>query len=239
MYLYKKKNNLNLSIILMLILSGVKSELAIANNLKGAPAINSNGSTKMPYEFKAQNNTKSVKRVRIPLNIIPYKKVVLQNQFGQNTTKYVRNTLITQTLRSRVDRPNHFYIQDFHIETHPQKFNNVTKQYDVRIIINKMYGANNQLEEQLGFLDLSGQLQGNGDIYNLAATATKKFKDKSGNPIVEFKIDWPKEMKETIPAISQQEKNQNPNKLPATQQSSNSNLKPKPTPKTPQGWGKG
>jgi len=90
-----------------------------------------------------------------------------------------------------LDKTNHFFFDEFHIETTPLSWAKQSRQYKVRITVHKRYGAYGKIEEKIGRVDLSGSLVGSNGLYVLKGAARAKFTNKQGAPIVDLIVGFP------------------------------------------------
>lgn len=165
---------------------------------KGDIPSNSTNSSDMTLQ---RSTDESVGKVRIGLKLSPYAKVNIQNQQGKSNISFRPTKEIRRTLRARVDKPNHFVIGDFHVETLPLKWIKQTMSYTVRLVFSKRYGAYGEIEEQIGSLDLQGKLRGENGLFVLHGASTKTLKTTQGDPLLKVVAGYGKAIKES-PAIS-------------------------------------
>lgn len=228
--------------ILLVFAFSVKGQNASAREFKGVTPVNSNGVSRMPYEFDGrQKNSKLAAKLRLPINLVPYKKVVLQDQYGKNNTHFVPHVSMVNTLRARLDRTNHFYLDQYHITTTPQSWNKENGEFSMTVTIHRTFGANQQIEEQMGNIKLNGQLVGGPDVYRFIANAKQTYYSKKREPLLDVQIGWPEgntfsrsETKEhwngDVKKQSKPAENLTPQKNKQTPQSEQTNTK---------GWSKG
>ena len=125
-------------------------------------------------------------RVRIGLRLTPFAKVTTVGLNGTPSSKFVTVEPLRHTLRARLNQTNHFYVDTWHVETVPQRFNRQTRQYEVRLGFYRRYGAFGQLEEKVGSVDLAGNLSENtGSVYVLVGVARARLRDQLGQPVLD------------------------------------------------------
>lgn len=125
-------------------------------------------------------------RVRIGLRLTPYGKTVVKDSKGIPQESYVAREPIRHTLRARLNKVNHFYMGEWHVETSPKHMIKQTKGYVVTLRIYRRYGAFGQLEEHVGSVDLAGTLDPQSDtIYVLNGIARQRLRDKFGFPYLD------------------------------------------------------
>lgn len=123
-------------------------------------------------------------KVRIGLKLSPFSKIQLQDASGKKKIKFKVDQELKRTLRARIDKPNHFVVGNYHVETIPLKWLKKTKDYAVRLSFSKRYGSYGEVEEHLGNLDVSGRLEGKDGLFVLVGAKSTVIKNKSGEPIV-------------------------------------------------------
>lgn len=126
-------------------------------------------------------------RVRIGLRLTPFKKMASRGQDGQSATHYLPMEPLRHTLRARLNKPNHFFVGDYHVETKPLKWVRKSRRYEVQLDLYRRYGAFGQLEEFVGSVSLNGVLEEQEDnVFVLLGTARQRFRDKFGNPVIDL-----------------------------------------------------
>ena len=127
-------------------------------------------------------------RVRIHLKLIPYDKIVVRDKQGQFKEKFRPIKKLNHVLRARIERPNHFYVGDWHIETVPMKWDQNLKKLKVKLRFYKRYGEGRNLEEYLGNAILSGTLVGKDFLYVVKGRKNALFKNRKNNPVLAVEI---------------------------------------------------
>ena len=162
-----------------------------------------------PEAAKAENvrNDQPV-RVRIGLRLTPFKKLLGKQKEGAPETHYVPMEPLRHTLRARLNKPNHFFVGDYHVETKPLKWVRKSRRYEVQLDLYRRYGAFGQLEEFIGSVNLNGVLEEQEDkVFVLLGTARQRFRDKFGSPVIDLVAGFqPGGPVPTGPEISQTEK---------------------------------
>jgi hypothetical protein len=172
---YKMKKLL-VSIALLMIASGTAFSIS-----KSKIPTNSANTSNLTID-KEQKNVAG--KVRIGLKLSPFSKIQLQNQSGKNIVKFKVDSEIKRTLRARIDKPNHFIVDNYHVETIPLKWIKKSQNYTVRLSFSKRYGAYGEVEEHLGNVDVSGRLQGKGGVFVLMGASSKVIKNDRGEPLL-------------------------------------------------------
>ena len=134
---------------------------------------------------------KKVARVRLGLQIVPYKKLVVTGKDGVNRIGFAKNRAIKRNLRSRIEKTTHFYVDRWHVELEPSSWDKTSKKLKYRIRLYKQYGNSRELEEQIGSIDVEGILVGSRFVYSFEGQGSVKFKNKSGQPIGELYVQRP------------------------------------------------
>jgi hypothetical protein len=190
----KRRLQLNSSFILAVIIALFDSSSSFAWEVPQTPPIDSNGVTVMPTDFTgassemagtAAKDKQNPPRVRIGLRLTPYRKVVYSTEIGTET-KFKPDSILSHTLRARMDRPNHFFVSDFHIETVPLTWDKAAGIYKMRLTFFRRFGASGQIEEAVGKVELGGHLKGQKGLYVLEGIVTEHLKNKRGQPVVDI-----------------------------------------------------
>jgi hypothetical protein len=125
-------------------------------------------------------------KVRIGLRLTPFNKIVTKARDGQVSTRYIPGEALRHTLRARLNKMNHFFVGEWHLETVPLKWVQKTRRYEVRLNVYRRYGAFGQLEESVGSVDLAGVLDEQKDnVHVLLGVARQRLRDKEGNPYLD------------------------------------------------------
>ena len=96
---------------------------------------------------------------------------------------------IRYNFKATIDRTNHFYVSDYHVETVPIKWEHDTKTWTLAVHFYKRYGDGQELEESVGSMDIKGQLDGAGKLYTLKSKGKQNFNNKQGFPQLLVEID--------------------------------------------------
>lgn len=128
-------------------------------------------------------------RVKVPLKMTVYEPIVVKNQEGVRRIEHKALAAIKYNFKSTIDRTNHFYVSDYHIETIPQKWDSATKNWTVEVNFFRRYGEGQELEEAVGSLTVRGKLDGARRLYTLQGKAKQTFNDKTGKPLLSVEMD--------------------------------------------------
>ena len=123
-----------------------------------------------------------VRWVKIGLALTPYKSV--RKKKSGKETKSVMDKTESYTLRAKLNKSNHFYLGDYHVQTTPLFLEPHSGRYAVKLRVYGKFGALGQVEEEIGSLDVDGVLSGKGPIYTLKGAAQDKFYNKLGKPLL-------------------------------------------------------
>lgn len=125
-------------------------------------------------------------RVRIGLRLTSFIKKPTLDPQGKTIETYVTREPMRHTLRSRLNKVNHFYLGPWHVETTPQRWIKESRRYDIRLSLYRRFGAYDRLEELVGHVDLSGVLEKQEDtIYVLKGVTRQRIRDKFGFPLLD------------------------------------------------------
>ncbi|HYX32508.1 MAG TPA: hypothetical protein VE954_05295 [Oligoflexus sp.] len=127
---------------------------------------------------------KDVARVRIPLRFTRFEPIIVQNAQGTRRMEHKAMAPVAYTLRATINRSNHFYLSDWHIETVPMKWEKETRNWQVEIKVYKRYGQEQELEEFIGTQSLQGRLVGIDKLFTLETQTRQQFNNKRGSPLL-------------------------------------------------------
>jgi len=132
-------------------------------------------------------NASEPARVRINLRMTPWKITTGTDTAGAQRAIHLAQQPLTHTLRARLDKTNHFYFGEWHIQTTPIRWTRTSRRWAVRLDVARRYGSWGQLEENLGSMEVAGVLQEQGDrLFLLNGIAKKRFNDRMGQPALEI-----------------------------------------------------
>jgi hypothetical protein len=125
-------------------------------------------------------------KVRIGLRLTSFEKIVARGEGGATETRFVPMEPLRHVLRARLNKMNHFYVGDWHVQTEPTKWVRKTRAYEVRLSIYRRYGAFGQLEEQVGTVDLAGVLTPQPEnVFVLNGVARQRLRNRFGQPVLD------------------------------------------------------
>lgn len=127
----------------------------------------------------------SAARVRIPLQLIAYEQLKVTDAEGHLKIQNHAKSPMKHHLRARLDRPNHFYIANWHIESNPVKWDQLTHQFQVQLRFFQRLGDSQDMEEALGSMDVAGILEGTPSLMTLKAQGEKRFVDRQNIPLLD------------------------------------------------------
>ncbi len=137
-------------------------------------------------------------RMRMKVKITPYQKLLVKDRFGNLENNFKPTTSIERNLRARIDHANHFYIDQWHIESVPQAWSSDTKTIKFKLRIYKLYGKHKSLEQSIGTLDAEGTLSGENYVFNFSGNAKGKYSNVLGDPVVEIEVSEPGKLLEDV-----------------------------------------
>ena len=112
-------------------------------------------------------------RIKIPLSFQKY------SFDAQHRRSRKLGTPLAFAILARLDQPNHFYFNGYHIATQPRQWDPKSKRYQIEINFIRSYA--NSVEERLGSALLKGRLLASDSEYYLVdAQAVRSFTDKWG-----------------------------------------------------------
>ena len=154
------------------------------------------GSAQASEPFSASENLSeqpskthgSSERVRIGLELTQFEQVSVRQVSGVQDEKLIPVSKIAHTLRARLDRTNHFYVDSFHITTEPLAFDPATNNFSVRIHVAKHFGKQDVVEERIGQFVASGSLGTAKEVYVLQANSSHQFRSHSGRHRLDVRV---------------------------------------------------
>jgi hypothetical protein len=127
-----------------------------------------------------------VARIRIPLTIRGFEKTPANASPGAPSVLIGRRAK-QFNLRARLDRPNHFYFEDWHVETTPRSHSG---RVIVKLSLSRTYGENRELEDHVGDMTLDGgMVRLEPGLFLFQGQSSAKFTNRSGELTVEARVD--------------------------------------------------
>jgi hypothetical protein len=133
-----------------------------------------------------------VPRVRIPLTIRGFERVPAAA--NGTSARGARDVTIPRrpqdfNLRARIDRPNHFYFGDWHVETIPGG-KTEAGELKMRLSLSRTFGEDHELEEHVGDLDVQGGLSRlEPGLFGFNGKAGSRFQGRNGDLAAEIQIN--------------------------------------------------
>ena len=127
-------------------------------------------------------------RVRIRLKLTEYDKLVIKNEQGVTRIDHKAVRTVQHILRARIERTNHFYVGNWHVETIPVSFDRTTLKYTAALRFSRKYGEGWDMEEYVGRVELNGTLAGKDFVYDMIGNNTAKFFSLKGEPLLDVEI---------------------------------------------------
>lgn len=128
-------------------------------------------------------------RVKVPLKMTLFESIVVKNNEGIRRIEQKALAPIKYNFKATIDRSNHFYVSDYHVETVPVKWDASNKFWTVEVNFFKRYGEGQELEEAVGSMTLRGQLDGARRLYTLKGRAKQTFNNKQGKALLTVEMD--------------------------------------------------
>jgi hypothetical protein len=128
-------------------------------------------------------------RVRVPLKMTQFEQIVIKNQDGIRRVEHKALMPVRYNFKATIDRTNHFYLNDFHVETVPVKWEHDSKEWTIAVHFYKRFGEGQELEELVGSMDIKGKLDGANKLYTMKAKGKSEFKSKQGYQVLAVEID--------------------------------------------------
>lgn len=148
-----------------------------------ATSFKANDSVDNPI-MQIPKDVRTTPRVRIALEIQPYKKVVMRGIDGKKKIQFLKSEPLNRVLRARIKETNHFYLDDWHIKTTPVGWDKSTKMLSMKLRYYKQFGQVSKVEEFVGESIVKGYLSGSNGLYLLNGQSTRLFKNKNGEPVI-------------------------------------------------------
>lgn len=134
----------------------------------------------------------SAQRVRVPVMIRAFEKTPMVT--SGSAAKDSRSVMIPRkpvflNLKARLDRANHFYFGDWHLETIPQ---GKTAEGELRFKISlaRTFGENHDLEEHLGDVEVRGGLSRiDAALLNFHGRRSSRFRGPGGEVVAELQVN--------------------------------------------------
>ena len=128
-------------------------------------------------------------RVKVPLKMTLFESIVVKNSEGVRRMEQKALAPVKYNFKATIDRTNHFYVADYHVETIPVKWDSASKIWTVEVNFFKRYGEGQELEESVGSMIVRGQLEGARRLFTLQGKAKQTFNDKQGRPLLSVEMD--------------------------------------------------
>jgi hypothetical protein len=144
--------------------------------------------TAEPSALSSSSVTSSAtQRVRIPVTLKAWNELDARSADGKSVKTKIIGQPVKHVLRARLENSNDFYLGDWRVQTTPIRWLRRSNQYQVKLEVFRRFGESGQLEETMGSVTLTGILDKQDDgLFMLNGTARRVFRDKNGDPILEF-----------------------------------------------------
>jgi hypothetical protein len=134
--------------------------------------------------------TEKVARVKIPLTLVSYEKILVKDREGKDILKAKPVHTAKIALRSTVDRINHFYTGNWHVEVIPVTWSAPSKSYKAQLKFYKRYGDSKEVEEYVGSSEFQSKLEGSDHVYLANGFKQSSFKDKTHHTLLDVAIGF-------------------------------------------------
>ncbi len=131
-------------------------------------------------------------RIRIPLSLKGFERVPAVSTGA--ASKDTRDVIVARrpqqfNLKARLDRLNHFYFGDWHIETTPMG-KTAMGEVIMKLSLSRTYGDGHELEEHVGDLNVQGGLTRiEPGLYGFMGKAGARFTGRSGDLMAEIQVN--------------------------------------------------
>jgi len=170
----------------------------------GHPALAVNGQNNQGPHAASK---KLAPQVRIPLKLTSFKKMLVRDKSGKIIERYIAVDPVTNTLRGRIERVNHFYISDFHIESIPLKWDRDLGNYRTKLRFYQRFGVNQDIEEYIGSVVVNGRLEADNEYFKLVGFSAEKFNNRNGAPVLAVEVGTPLPQAPKTPLLSKKAQN--------------------------------
>lgn len=162
---------------LIVIFSTLATTKVVATTFKANDSV-ANPIMQMPEDIRR------TPRVRIAVEIQPFKKAIMRGIDGKKKIQFLKSEPLKRMLRARIKETNHFYLDDWHIQTTPVAWDKSTKVLSMKLKYYKQFGQVSKVEEFVGENIVKGYLTGSDGIYMLNGQSERLFKNKNGDPVI-------------------------------------------------------
>lgn len=144
-----------------------------------------------PQHTRMAQQKQRVARVRIAVSLTPFKKLAIKDRFGRVSETFKPTAEKKYNLRARIERPNHFYVGKWHIETIPLSWSRERQYLHMKLRFYKRYGDHKDLEEVIGSTEIRGPVKGERFLYNFLGRKSLNIKNQLGQPVVNIVLGPP------------------------------------------------
>lgn len=178
--------------LIMLLALGLWSDRSEAVSDKNQNT-NANANT---VNVRTPKSTPRTAQVRIGLKMTPYQPVTVKTKEGKSVMKSQPAGTLQHTLRARIERTNHFYFGDWHVETIPEAWSRESMKYRVKLRFFKRFGEGKDLEEMVGSTTVQGTLEGKNYLYAMNGQVSNQFKNRNGDIVLAVVVGSPSSKKD-------------------------------------------
>ena len=131
-------------------------------------------------------------KVRLGFRLDLYETVTKTNRIGVKETRSTIAQTIKEVLRVHLGKVNHFYFDQYHVQTIPQDEEARGGDYDLTLVVFKRYGKTGALEEKLGSfhipIDLDKEDKEDKEVASYQGLFHKTVQDSLGYPKISLKV---------------------------------------------------
>ncbi|RZA10472.1 MAG: hypothetical protein EOP10_34730 [Proteobacteria bacterium] len=120
-----------------------------------------------------------------------FDSIVVKSKEGIRRVEQKALTPVKYNFKATIDRSNHFYVSNYHVETVPVKWDHSSRFWTVEVNFFKRFGEGQELEESVGSMTISGKLEGERRLYVLKGKAKQIFNNKQSQPLLMVEMDSP------------------------------------------------
>ena len=147
-------------------------------------------------------------QVRVALTLKPHHIIQIRSPKGEVITQTKVGEELNFTLRAKINQANHFYFAGYHVESIPTVWRQEVREYGVKLNFYQASAINNDVEERIGSMNVTGHLVAHQDkTYNLIANTDSSFQNAQGQNLLSVRAGFalPGVQEEKAPLVSKAE----------------------------------
>ena len=121
-------------------------------------------------------------RLKVPLSIAVYSRFDVVDKNGKRLQKSRQGLAKVYLLNARTEKPNHFFLDGFHIVIEPVAWVRETGRYTFAMDLLKSYGNFRRVEESFGKIQVTGFVRSSDDAFHFEGYKKHQFLDRTGKP---------------------------------------------------------